>query len=232
MVEIVSLTTPTSTEPWQDRAQAKVKSTLSKIPPEWRLSKEQLDTAKTTRKLTGEFFQSFLDPRELEVTKYSSVVLVERIRTKCFSAVEVARAYSKAAAVAHQIVSRGKGFLTLEVSLGPSTSMLHSVEIDASSPMCRITVFTRLCLTKPWLGPKNLMSIYASTIKLLVHSMDCPSASRTNFTSRGPIPPWATLAGSTHMKVVRIQKRSIWLKVRSLKNYCPLGLCYIARYVF
>ena len=112
MVEVVSLTTPTGTAPWQDRAQAKVKSTLSKIPIEWRLSKEQLDTAKTTRKLTGDFFQSFLDPRELEITKYSSVVLVERIRTKYFTALEVAKAYSKAAAVAHQIVSGEKGLFT------------------------------------------------------------------------------------------------------------------------
>ncbi|KAF8432859.1 amidase signature domain-containing protein [Terfezia claveryi] len=103
MVEIVSSTAPASTAPWQDRAQAKVKSTLSKIPKEWCLSDQQLNTAKTTRKLTGEFFQSFLKPQELEITKYPSVVLVERIRTKYFSALEVARAYSKAAAVAHQI---------------------------------------------------------------------------------------------------------------------------------
>jgi len=107
IVEVASLTTPA---PWQDRAQAKVNSTMSKIPPEWRLSQEQLDTAKNTRKLTGKFFQSFLAPRELEITKCPSVVLVERIRTKCFSALEVARAYSKAAAVAHQIVSREKDF--------------------------------------------------------------------------------------------------------------------------
>ncbi|KAF8421819.1 amidase signature domain-containing protein [Tirmania nivea] len=103
MAQVVSLTTPTTIAPWQDRAQAKVKSTMSKIPPEWRLSKEQLDTAKTTRKLTGTFFQSFLNPRELEITKYPSVILVERIRTKRFCALEVASAYSKAAAVAHQI---------------------------------------------------------------------------------------------------------------------------------
>lgn len=105
MLEVVLSTTPdpASTAPWQDHAEAKVKSTLSKIPRKWLLSKERLETAKTTRKLTGEFFQSFLEPRELEITTYPSVILVDRIRTKSFSALEVMEAYSKAAAVAHQI---------------------------------------------------------------------------------------------------------------------------------
>lgn len=141
VVEVVSLKNPANAAPWQDRAQAKVKSTMSKIPLEWRLSKEQLDTAKATRKLTGKFFQSFLDPRELEITstKYSSVTLVERIRTKCLSALEVARAYSKAAAVAHQIVSRERGLLTSNFF----TPVLHSVGIDAYSPTYRTTAFMR-----------------------------------------------------------------------------------------
>jgi len=97
-------TVPTDTPPnWQVRAQEKVCSTLSKIPPEWRLSKEQLKLAQQTRKLTGEFFQTFLTEREIEITTLESVPLVDKIRSRCYSALEVTQAYAKAAAIAHQI---------------------------------------------------------------------------------------------------------------------------------
>jgi len=97
-------TAPTDASPdWRVRAQEKVSCTLTKIPPEWRLSKEQLKTAQQTRKLTGEFFHTFLTAREIAITTLESVPLVDRIRSRCYSALEVTQAYAKAAAIAHQI---------------------------------------------------------------------------------------------------------------------------------
>ena len=99
-------TAPTDATPnWKVRAQEKVCSTLSKIPQEWRLSEEQLKLAQQTRQLTGEFFQTFLTEREIEITTLESVLLVDKIRSRCYSALEVTQAYAKAAAIAHQIVS-------------------------------------------------------------------------------------------------------------------------------
>ncbi|KAF8451454.1 amidase signature domain-containing protein [Kalaharituber pfeilii] len=92
-----------SSPPWKAMAEAKVNETLSKIPPEWRLSQADLDTAKKQRKLKGAFFEQFLTPQELEITKLESMALVERIRSRQYSSLEVARAYAKAAGVAHQI---------------------------------------------------------------------------------------------------------------------------------
>lgn len=92
-------------ESLQALASAKVNETLSKIPAEWSLSQDVLDRAKSERKLKGDFFDSFLTPRELEITRYDSLSLVNRVRDGRLSAVEVTKAYCKAAAVAHQIVS-------------------------------------------------------------------------------------------------------------------------------
>ena len=91
--------------PWQEIAQAKVNETLNKIPWEWRLSAEQIGAAKQQRTLKGPFFDGFLTDKELEITKLGSLDLVEKIAAGGYSAVEVSKAYFRAAAVAHQIVS-------------------------------------------------------------------------------------------------------------------------------
>ena len=90
---------------WQAKAQAKVTDMKSKIPKEWTLGRADLEDAKQQRKLTGPFIEKFLDDSEVEIIRYDSVQLVEKIKSQRYTAVEVAQAYCKTAAIAQQIVS-------------------------------------------------------------------------------------------------------------------------------
>jgi len=91
--------------PWQDRAAEKVARTVSKIPPKWRISLEDRDRARKERSLTGPFIQSFLSKDEAEIVRLDSDTLVQKIASSSLSSLEVANAYCKTAAIAHQIVS-------------------------------------------------------------------------------------------------------------------------------
>jgi amidase len=95
---------------WQDRAAAKVAETASKIPPQWRISEEGRERAKEQRNLTGPFIESFLSDSEALIIRLDSLALVEKIATRSLTSLEVAEAYCKTAAIAHQIVkSSSKG---------------------------------------------------------------------------------------------------------------------------
>jgi amidase len=88
---------------WQDRAAAKVADTASKIPPHWRIRQEDLDSAKKRKNLTGPSIESFLTENEIAIVRLDSVTLVEKLATRALKSLEVAQAYCKTAAVAHQI---------------------------------------------------------------------------------------------------------------------------------
>lgn len=90
---------------WQAMAGAKVASTYSKIPQEWRLDAKDIERAKHERQLSGPFIEQFLTNDELAIVRTDSVPLVENLRAGKYSAVQVTRAFCKTAAVAHQIVS-------------------------------------------------------------------------------------------------------------------------------
>jgi amidase len=90
---------------WRERAAHKVAQTASKIPSEWRISPQDCDRARTTRNITGPFIQSFLLEREVEIVELDSESFVRKIASKSLSSLEVANAYCKTAAIAHQIVS-------------------------------------------------------------------------------------------------------------------------------
>lgn len=92
-------------ETWEAKAKAKVAETKSKIPNEWRLNQSSLDKAKQIRKLSGAFIESFLSDEELSITRNDSTLLVEKVKTGEYTALQVAQAFCKTAAVAHQIVS-------------------------------------------------------------------------------------------------------------------------------
>jgi len=91
--------------PWQDQAAEKVARTAAKIPSKWRISLEDRDRARKARNLTGPFIHSFLSEDEAEIVRLDSVTLVQRIASSSLSSLEVASAYCKTAAIAHQIVS-------------------------------------------------------------------------------------------------------------------------------
>lgn len=85
---------------WVDTAADKVERLEKTIPAEWRLAapptdKNVIDYPKTAKILTD---------KELEITGSSAVELVAKITTGKLSAVEVTTAFSKRAAIAHQLV--------------------------------------------------------------------------------------------------------------------------------
>ncbi|KAF2489815.1 amidase [Lophium mytilinum] len=97
------MTRMTTTVPWQDQAQKKRADTWSKIPREWLLDDQVMSEAKSRRKLTGKFIENLLAANEQKITALDSLQLVSCMLNKTFSAEEVATAFCKRAAVAHQL---------------------------------------------------------------------------------------------------------------------------------
>ncbi|EFE34617.1 general amidase GmdA, putative [Trichophyton benhamiae CBS 112371] len=92
-------------EAWEEKAAVKRAVTVAKIPEEWRLTEEQINDAKAQRQLAGAYFQGFLTDEERKITGEESTEIVSKIKSKEYSALKVAKAYCKAAAVAHQMTS-------------------------------------------------------------------------------------------------------------------------------
>ncbi|EKJ74561.1 hypothetical protein FPSE_05311 [Fusarium pseudograminearum CS3096] len=88
---------------WESRAAAKRAEVLDKIRPEWRLSPKDLERARQQRDITGPFIQQFLDERDVSVTSMTSAPILKALGEGKLSAVQVASAFCKRAAVAHQI---------------------------------------------------------------------------------------------------------------------------------
>ena len=90
--------------PWQIKAANKRISTYEKIPNEWRLSELDLKNASKQRKLTGTFIEKYISEDELSVTREPVLTLVNQLQIGTYSAAKVVKAFSRRAAVAHQIV--------------------------------------------------------------------------------------------------------------------------------
>lgn len=96
-----------STGNWEARGAAKKAAILASIPAEWRLSPDQLDLAAGVRDITGPFTRQFLSDDEAAITSLDSVPIADAIKSGQLSAVQVTKAFCKAAAIAHQIVCCG-----------------------------------------------------------------------------------------------------------------------------
>ncbi|KAL8786464.1 MAG: hypothetical protein Q9213_002780 [Squamulea squamosa] len=88
---------------WQVIARAKVADLESRIPKEWVLSQAELDRAKQQRDLTGSYIEQYLNDHEVDIIRNGSLDLVEKIKSKQYTAVEVTHAFCKITAVAQQI---------------------------------------------------------------------------------------------------------------------------------
>ncbi|KAL2826290.1 amidase signature domain-containing protein [Aspergillus cavernicola] len=90
---------------WQQKSQRKREELAAKIPSEWRLSSDLLETAASVDNIIGIPRQSgILTERELDITESSdATALVERLAGREFSALEVATAFCKRAAIAQQL---------------------------------------------------------------------------------------------------------------------------------
>lgn len=93
-----------TTDTWQSKAAAKRAAILASIPKEWRLSPAQLKLAEGVRDITGPFMQQFLSKDEVAIVSLDSVPIVEAVKAGILSAVQVTKAFCRAAAIAHQIV--------------------------------------------------------------------------------------------------------------------------------
>jgi amidase len=96
-----------SPRPWQEIAAAKKAEQLSRIPSEWRLSEQVLEDAENTVDLRPIAAScGILSPRELKITGINDALeLAAEIATGTYTAVEVATAYCKRAAIAQQLLS-------------------------------------------------------------------------------------------------------------------------------
>ncbi|KAI4268032.1 MAG: hypothetical protein L6R38_007989, partial [Xanthoria sp. 2 TBL-2021] len=88
---------------WQAAARAKVADLHSKIPKAWLLSDLDLENAKKQRTLSGPFIEQYLTDDDKGIIGNDSMQLVEKIKRREYTAVDVTRAYCKTAAVAQQI---------------------------------------------------------------------------------------------------------------------------------
>ncbi|KAI2465553.1 amidase [Annulohypoxylon bovei var. microspora] len=91
------------TESWKAKAAAKRASTLAKIYPQWRLSPGDIARASTQRDLTGPFIQQFLGPQDISIISMDSLPIINAVKQGNLTSFEVATAFCKAAAIAHQI---------------------------------------------------------------------------------------------------------------------------------
>ena len=89
---------------WQCVAWAKTKATLAKIRPEWILPEAVIKEAASIRNITGPFIRNLLREEEVTITEAPSLLLTHFLRSRQYSAQEVALAYCKRAAFAHQLV--------------------------------------------------------------------------------------------------------------------------------
>jgi amidase len=90
---------------WEARAAAKRAATLDKIHPDWRLPSRDIERARQQRNLTGPFIEQFLDEKMVSITSMNSPEIVKAVAERNVSASQVAQAFCKRAAVAHQIVN-------------------------------------------------------------------------------------------------------------------------------
>ena len=104
---------------WRTKAEAKIASIKSRIPDSWSLKQDDLDRAKKQRKLNGQFFESFLDPSDLDILRNDSVQLVDKIKAQHYTALEVTQTYCKAAAIAQQVVSDDVERICADISSRP-----------------------------------------------------------------------------------------------------------------
>ncbi|KAL8940141.1 MAG: hypothetical protein Q9211_002415 [Gyalolechia sp. 1 TL-2023] len=114
---------------WQAAARAKVADLHSRIPKEWVLTDPDLENAKNQRALAGPFMEQYLNDDEKDVVGHDSVRLVEKIKCREYTAVDVARAYCKTAAIAQQIVGQPQCLAMLSADCAKN-NCLHEIMFD------------------------------------------------------------------------------------------------------
>jgi len=88
---------------WQSIATSTQLSILDSIPPQWRLSpKDKNLSVKDVRAIPKAC--GLLTPKQLEITETTATTLLEQLRSRALSSVEITEAFCARAAIAHQLV--------------------------------------------------------------------------------------------------------------------------------
>lgn len=162
LLTLLTMTVAT-TKDWKAVSAAKQAQRDATIPAAWRIKvdpsvKDVMDVPKTCGVLT---------PKEIEITETPATELIEQMLAKKLTSEEVTVAFCKRAAIAQQLVSRGRLRMTaLESTDCRPTASRRSSSRRASSAPRRLTPSTR-----PRASP-------------LVRCTACRSRSRTASTSR------------------------------------------------
>ncbi|KAK7953856.1 hypothetical protein PG988_014550 [Apiospora saccharicola] len=110
---------------WEELAADKRAATLDKIPKSWRLSESDLLDAKKQRDLTGSFICKFLTEEAIAITAQSTTQIASEIQAGHLSAVQVATAFCRRAAIAHQTVCSPEALSSLA-----NNNCLHEICFD------------------------------------------------------------------------------------------------------
>ncbi|OTB14987.1 hypothetical protein K445DRAFT_301576 [Daldinia sp. EC12] len=108
---------------WRQIAEDKRQSNLNKIPAEWRLSDSVVQESKSSRKITGDFFDRLLDDETRRITSLDAEDLLRDISNSNLTAVQVVTAFSKRAAYAHQLTSN-----MLEIAFDEALKRAHELD--------------------------------------------------------------------------------------------------------
>ncbi|SPN97375.1 uncharacterized protein DNG_00889 [Cephalotrichum gorgonifer] len=109
---------------WEKMRDRKVADDIAKIPPDWILDTEAREGVHLQRSIAGEYIESFLDNETLAITSWDVPELVERTTNASISAQDVVTAFSKRAAIAHQL---NKSFLEINFD----NALTRAKELDA-----------------------------------------------------------------------------------------------------
>ncbi|KAJ5947031.1 hypothetical protein N7466_000046 [Penicillium verhagenii] len=90
-------------ESWKTIAARKRQEVIAKIPNEWLLDAKVINAARSRQSIAGDFFEELLDDQTRSITSLDVTDLVESMRSKSWTAVEVVKAFSKRAAYSHQL---------------------------------------------------------------------------------------------------------------------------------
>lgn len=104
MKNTTSLNEVTSRIDWEKFAVARRMKIEQRIPEEWRLPEKLISSCSSPVQLLSQH-SSFLTKKESKITKLSAIDLLAELRYGHLKAVEVALAFCKRAAIAHQTVS-------------------------------------------------------------------------------------------------------------------------------
>ncbi|KXX74804.1 Acetamidase [Madurella mycetomatis] len=113
-----------SARPWKETVAKKLRANDAKIPEQWRLDNHVIATARSRKQIAGDFIERLLDVQTRHITSFDVPDLVANMANGSLTAVQVAGAYCKRAAFAHQLSN-----LLLEI--GFDDALARAKELDS-----------------------------------------------------------------------------------------------------